>query len=156
MIDPKAQYIAIKQLADKIKTAETEAKQHLDMKAGERLSADHEGFHLGFVTMAKGKRTAKVHNDAAFLAYVKAHHPDEILVEERVNPAFQKKILDDAAKAGVLRDADGVVIDGIVSVVVGDPYPVVTKDAELDITIAALVERGALSVTGLRELEAGE
>lgn len=156
MIDPKAQYIAIKQLSDKISEAVDEAKRQLNMKPGERLSADHDGFHLGFVTMSKGRKTARVVNDAAFLAYVKAHHPDEILIEEKVNPAFQKKLLDDIAKAGEFKDSDGVTIDGIVSVVVGQPYPTVSKDADLDITIAALLERGALSVTGLRELEAGE
>lgn len=153
MTDPKAQYIAIKRLGEKIKEAEARAKAALDMKPGERLSADYGGFHLGFVTMAKGKRTAKVENDAAFLAWVKSRHPSEVEVVETVNPVFQKKILDEASKAGVFKDTDGVVIDGIVTVGVGSPYPVVVKDDELDITIAALVERGHLTANGLKELE---
>jgi len=153
MTDPKAQYIALKRLEEKVKSAVVEAKAALDMKPGERLSADHDGLHLGFVTMSKGKRTARVQNDTAFLAFVKAHYPTEVEVVESVNPAFQKRILDEAAKVGDFKDADGITIDGIISVSVGEPYPVVTKDPDLDIALAALSERGVLTVDGLKELE---
>lgn len=154
--DPATQLILSKWLVDRAKEWETEAKRELGLLPGERKAAVVNGQVLGHVSMVKGRTTAKVSNEAAFLAYVKAHHPSEVVVEEKVNPAFQKRVLDEAAKAGAFKDTDGVTIDGIIAVSVGEPYPTVTKDPDLDIHIAALIERGALSVTGLKEIEASE
>ncbi|CQD25316.1 hypothetical protein BN970_07118 [Mycolicibacterium conceptionense] len=106
--------------------------------------------------MAKGRKTAKVVNEAAVLAYVKVHHPTEIEVEERVRPAFLKSLLDDVAKKGAFVDSDGVVIDGLIDVVTGDPYPICKLADDADLNIAGLLARGQLGVNGLRQLEAGQ
>lgn len=144
-----------KWLRDKLKVWETDAKAALALLPGERKAATVDGHMLGLVTMAKGRKTAKVVNDAALLAYVKAHHPTEIEVEERVRPAFLKLLLDDAVKKGAFIDSDGVVIDGIIDVVQGDGYPVVKLDEDADLTIAGLLSRGQLGVDGLKAIEGG-
>lgn len=153
MVSERAQFIAVKWMLERLKTLEAELKTSLGLRAGERVSADFGGFHLGFVTMARGRKTARVVNEAAFLAYVKARFPGEVEVVERVNPAFQKRLLDEAAKQGAFKDDDGITIDGIIQVTQGEPYPVVAKDPDLDISIAALVERNMLGINGLKELQ---
>lgn len=142
-----------KWLKDRIRSWEAEAKRDLALLQGERKAAVVDGRVLGHVTMAKGRTTARVASEAALLAYVKAHHPTEIEVEERVRPAFLKQLLDEAAKRGAFIDSDGVVIDGLIDVVQGDPYPISKLTDEADIHIAALLERGLLGTSGLKAIE---
>ncbi|AGT12266.1 hypothetical protein I5H93_gp067 [Mycobacterium phage SuperGrey] len=153
MSDPTATLALCKWLEDRLKQWKAEAKQQLGLLAGERKAAVVAGQVIGHVSMAKGRKTAKVTSETALLAYVKANYPTEIEVEERVRPAFLKQLLDDAAKKGAFVDVDGVVIDGLIDVVEGDPYPIVKLSDDSDVTIAGLLARGALGVSGLKEIE---
>ncbi|AWN04882.1 Ku-like dsDNA break-binding protein [Mycobacterium phage MinionDave] len=153
MSDPTATLALCKWLEDRLKQWKAEAKQQLGLLAGERKAAVVSGQVIGHVSMAKGRKTAKVASETALLAYVKANYPTEIEVEERVRPAFLKQLLDDAAKKGAFVDVDGVVIDGLIDVVEGDPYPIVKLSDDSDVTIAGLLARGALGVSGLKEIE---
>jgi hypothetical protein len=154
LTDPKSTLALCKWLKERVAEWEAIAKADLAMRPGERLAADVNGLHLGFVTMVKGSKSAKVINQTALLAYVKSHHPTEVETLEQIRPAFVKKLLDDAAKKGALVDADGVVIDGLIDIVYGAPYPKSTLADDADITVAALLAKGALGVNGLKELEA--
>ncbi|AYR00417.1 DNA binding protein [Mycobacterium phage Whouxphf] len=153
MSDPTATLALCKWLEDRLKQWKAEAKQQLGLLAGERKAAVVASQVIGHVSMAKGRKTAKVTSETALLAYVKANYPTEIEVEERVRPAFLKQLLDDAAKKGAFVDVDGVVIDGLIDVVEGAPYPIVKLSDDSDVTIAGLLARGALGVSGLKEIE---
>jgi hypothetical protein len=122
------------------------------MLQGERKAAVVDGEVLGHVTLAKGRRTARVANEDALLAYVKAHHPTEVETVESVRPAFLKSLLDDAVKKGAHLDSDGVVIDGLIEIVDGQPYPMSKLTDDADIVIAGLLRRGALGVNGFQSL----
>lgn len=153
-MNPTATLALCKWLKDRIKDWEAEAKRDLGLLPGERKAAVVDGTVLGHVTMAKGRKTARVANEAAVLAYVKAHHPTEIeyVALEQVRPAFLKALLDDAAKKGAFIDSDGVVIDGLIEVVEGSPYPMSKLADDADIAIAGLLGRGGLGVNGIRAL----
>lgn len=154
-MNPTATLLLCKWLKDRIRGWEAEAKHQLGLLPGERKAAVVDGAVLGHVTMAKGRKTARVADEAALLAWVKAHHPTEIEVVpavERVQPGFLKHLLDEAAKKGAHIDSDGVVIDGLIDVTEGDPYPISKPTDDADITIAGLLKRGALGVSGLKEL----
>jgi hypothetical protein len=142
-----------KWLKDRIKEWETEAKRDLTLLAGERKAAVVDGTVLGHVTMAKGRKSARVASEAGLLAFVKARYPTEVEVEERVRPAFLKSLLEDVVKKGALVDSDGVVIDGLVEVVEGQPYAMSKLTDDADIAIAGLLGRGALGVNGLKAIE---
>lgn len=157
-MNPTATLLLCKWLKDRIKGWESEARSQLGLLPGERKAAVVDGAVLGHVTMAKGRKTARVANETALLAWVKAHHPDEIEMvpaTERVQPGFMKRLLDDAAKKGAHLDSDGVVIDGLIEVVEGQPYPISKPAEDADITIAALLGRGALGANGLKAIEGG-
>jgi hypothetical protein len=153
--DPVATLALCKWLRDRLKDWEAEAKAHLALLQGERKAAVVGGQVVGHVTMAKGRRTARVANDAALLAYVKDHYPTEVEAVEQVRPAFLKQLLDGASKKGALVDSDGVVIDGLIDVVDGDPYPMSKLLDDADIVIAGMLNRGELGVNGLKDREAG-
>jgi len=140
-------------LKDRIKAWESDAKTQLAMLQGERKAAVVAGQLIGHVTMAKGRRTAKVANEHALLAYVKAHHPTEIETVEQIQPAFLKRMLDDASKRGAHVDSDGVVVDGLIDVVDGEPYPMSKLAEDADIVIAGLLARGELGVNGIKAIE---
>lgn len=151
--DPVAQLALAKWLLARVKDWEAEAKARLALLPGERKAAVIGEQVLGHVSMVKGRKSARVVNEAAFLAYVKSRWPGEVEVTERVNPAFQKRILDEAVKLGAFVDSEGVVIDGIVDVTQGDPYPSFKGAEEADLIIAGLMQRGDLSINGLKEIE---
>lgn len=152
-MNPTATLLLSKWLKDRIRDWETEAKRLLELLPGERKAAVVDGQVLGHVSMAKGRTTARVANETALLAYVKSHHPTEIEVTEQIRPAFLKQLLDNAVKRGAFLGADGVVIDGLIDIVQGDPYPISKTAEDADIVIAALLQRGALTANGLKELE---
>jgi hypothetical protein len=152
--DPTSTLALCKWLRDRIKGWEEEAKTQLGLLQGERKAAVLNGQVIGHVTMAKGRRTARVAHEGGLLAFVKLRYPTEVETVEQIRPAFLKHLLDQAAKTGALLDTDGEVMDSLVDVVDGDPYPMSKLTEDADITIAGLLSRGALGVNGLKELDA--
>lgn len=150
MTDPTATIALCKWLRDRLKEWEQEAKAALHMMAGERKAATINGKHLGFVTLARGKRQTYVH-ETALVAWVKTHYPSEI--EESVRPAFRTKLIDQACRLGGVVAPDGQVADDIITVSHSEPYPTTQLDPDAGIAIAALLAQGRIGVNGLHELE---
>jgi hypothetical protein len=148
--DPVATLAVCKWLRDRIKEWETTAKAELSMLPGERLAAAIGKKPLGFVTLAHGKRSTHV-DEEAFTEWIEKRYPGEIV--KTVRGSFRTKMLALALKRGALIDDDGEVCDAV-TVSHGEPYPTTQLSDEADITIAALLAKGALGVNGLKEIEA--
>lgn len=154
MTDPKATLLLCKWLRDRVKVWEAEAKRTLGMRPGERLAGEIGATHLGFVTLARGKRSTDV-DEQALLEWVKTHYPTE--VEESVRPAFRKKLLDQALNlGGGLVDPSGEVAEGIVLIEHGAPYPTPQLDDHADIAISALLQSGRIGIDGIRAIEGAD
>lgn len=151
-MNPTATLALCRWLKDHVRDWEDEAKRELGLLPGERKAAVIDGHVLGHISMAKGRKTAKVVDEAALLAFVKDRYPTEVEVQERVAPAFLKQLLDGVAKRGALIDSDGVVIGGLIDIVEGAPYPVSKLADDADDVIGGLLGRGALGISGLKEL----
>lgn len=144
--EPQTRLAVCKWLRDRIKVWEDEAKAELAMLPGERKSAMVNGYPLGFVTLTQGRKTVKVVNEAALVAFVAEHYPTEL--EQSVRPAFREKLLDQFKRLGALTDPDGVVHDGLIELVEGDPYPMTKLTADADRTMAEFLAAGRLSING--------
>ena len=129
-IGEKAILDAARGLHDETRAALAEA-----MEAGDRvkIKAD-DGTDLGMVYVSDPKGTLRVVDEAAFVAWVQANHPDAII--PTVNPAWQRALL----SAGC--DANGEVPDGCETVVVLPTLTVKPTD-----------EARALAVSTLGDLE---
>lgn len=149
MNDPVAQLALCSWLKKQIRQWEAEAKAELSMQPGERKAAAIGAKPLGFVTLARGKRSTHV-DDEAFVQWVADRWPGEIV--QSVRPAFRTKMLDLAVKRGALIDDQGEVCEAV-TVSYGEPYPTTQLSDEADITIAALLAKGALGVNGLKEID---
>jgi len=147
--DPVAQLALCAWLKKQIRTWEAEAKAALSMLPGERMAASIDKKPLGFVTLAHGKRSTHVDEDA-FTEWVEQRYPTEIT--KAVRPAFRSKLLAQALSRGALIDDDGEVCDAVM-VSRGEPYPTCQLSDEADITVSALLSKGQLGVNGLKELE---
>jgi len=146
--DPVAQLALCAWLKKQIRTWEAEAKAALAMLPGERMAASIDKKPLGFVTLAHGKRSTHVDDDA-FTEWVEQRYPTEIT--KAVRPAFRSKLLAQALSRGALIDDDGEVCDAVM-VSRGDPYPTTQLSDEADITVSALLSKGQLGINGLRTL----
>jgi hypothetical protein len=148
--DPTGTLALCKWLKDRIQVWESEAKAALDMRPGERKLSMIGDRVLGTVTLTKGRRSARVVNEAGLLTFVKEHHPTEI--EEAVRSSFRAALLKLALERGALIDRDGVVHDGIVEIVEGDPYPMTKLDANADTTVAGLLATGRITADGIKAI----
>lgn len=148
-VDPKATLLLCKWLRDRIKVWETQAKAELGMRPGERLAGEIGSSHLGFVTLARGKRSTRVDEDA-FTEWVAQRWPTEIV--QSVRPAFRAKLLSQALDRGAVIDDDGVVCEAV-TVGSGEPYPTTQLDEQADTTVAELLAKGALGIDGLKAIE---
>lgn len=84
---------------------------------------------LASVSVAKGRKTARVANPAEFLQWVVDNHPSEIETVTRVRHAYERAVLDTAKREGVAIDSATAEFIPGVEVGDGDPY-LVTKLAE--------------------------
>lgn len=121
----------LKTLYDQVKAAFTAAKadvmDHLDPGDRKHAVLDNGG-DLGTVSVSIGRASAAVHDETAFLKWVRENRPDEIV--ETVRPSFRAHILKIAADTGapVVND-DGEYVDGI-EVRTGEPYVSVRQTAD--------------------------
>lgn len=119
------------------------------MTPGERRAVhvrgpDGERVKVGDIRVDAAPTTAKVANEAAFLAWVREHHPSEIV--EAVRPAFARRVLDQVRQDGGWVDqATGELVDvpGVV-VETGEPRVVVTSIRGAAEVLAEAHRRGAL------------
>lgn len=148
--EPTATLALCKWLRDRIKGWEDDAKAALGMAAGERKSAAVDGRHLGFVTLTKGRKTAKVVDEAALLRFVATHYPTEL--EQQVRPAFRDRLIKEVLSRGALLDPDGVVTDDVIEVQQGDPYPMTKLDDAADQVMSELLALGRLGENGIKAI----
>lgn len=95
----------------------------------------------------KGRSSIRVTDEAALLAWVKEHHPSEIV--ESVNPAFMKTF----TAVGDVVIWQGEPVD-FMEVQTGDPYITVKGNAETPFLVAQLLSQGSLSLSDPQALEA--
>ena len=146
-----------KWLVGKVKEWEQQAKADLDAIPGQREPIVLGGITVGTVSQENGARTPRVVDEEAFLAWVQDTAPDEVEVipaRFAVRAAYRTKILDQVKKRGALLDEDGVVIDGIVELGVGEPKSVTRLNEEADIVIGGLLANGRIGATGLKAIGA--
>lgn len=150
MNDPVATLALCKWLRDRIRDWETEAKADLRMVAGERKAAVVNGMQIGYLTLANGKRSTEVDEDA-FTEWVEQRWPSEVV--KSVRTSFRRKMLDLALKRGALIDGDGEVCEAVI-VTKGEPYPTTQLGPEADICVADLLNKGKIGMHGFQALEA--
>lgn len=115
---------------------------------------------VGTVTLASGKTMARLTDEAAYEKWVRENHDDQIEVIEitRVRPDFTDRLMAAARKLGVAVDADtGEEVPGI-TVLAGDPYPMVKLADDAREQVAKAWRSGELAelLPGLLEIEGGE
>lgn len=141
----------LKALADTVTGAAQQARGDLltaMVAAGaEKATAElPDGTKVASVSLCGGdKATARVVDDAAFLAWVKANRPDEI--EEKVRESYRKAVLDGITKTG--EEVPGVEL-GTSTAYVSNRFKAGGKDA-----IAQAWAKGALTMPQVLALPAG-
>lgn len=154
-----------KQVSDEIREAAlvAGAMQYVEKRAGElknharevlkalpfgdTVAGKHDDKVLCKASWVKGRQKITVTDDAALLAWVKEHHPTEIV--ESVNPAFMKTFT--AVGDQVIWQGEPV---DFMRVEYGDPYISVKGNDETPFLVAQLLSGGRLSLDGMKELEA--
>lgn len=146
-------------VGDAKKVADCEVRD--TWRPGDRNSAETPaGVLLGAVTLAKGKTVAKLSDVAAYEAWVKHVHPEEIetVTITRVRPEFTERLMSAARQLGTPVDAStGESVPGI-TVERGDPYPTVRLASDAKENIGRAWHAGELAdvVGGLLAIEPGE
>ena len=133
----------------KAKQKKDEARARLgDVPVGETVAGRWDGQIIAKATMAKGKKRLVVTDDRALLAWVKEHHPTEVV--EAVNPAYIKTIEAKAISEGLgaVIDSQGVVIPGV-EVQTSDPTVSVRREPGAEEIIAELFAAGRVSMDGI-------
>lgn len=133
----------------KAKQKKDEARARLgDVPVGETVAGRWGDQIIAKATMAKGKKKLVVTDDRALLAWVKEHHPTEIV--EAVNSAYLKTIEAKAISEGLgaVIDGQGVVIPGV-EIRTSDPTISVRRESGADDIIAELFAAGRVSIDGI-------
>lgn len=131
-------------------TARAELAEHMRCTGTERVRVSGDaGENLGAVSLAQGRLSARVVDEAAFDAWAADRYPSERVMT--VRPAFRERLLSTMAKLGDPVDPDtGEVVPGV-ELVRGEPYLTVRPTNEARERMSAL-----LASTGLLELETGD
>lgn len=123
----------IKTITDDLREKVTaEMKANDDERSGARMP---DGTKIGAITYSEGRRTAKVTDEAAALAWCERVHPSEVQTIKIIRPAYLKMLLDlakaDDAPAGAhgVDPETGEELD-FIEVQQGNPYISVTSTAE--------------------------
>lgn len=112
----------------------------------DRAAAVVGGREIGAVTLSSGRASARVADEAAFVAWVEKTHPEqmETVTQTRPNPEFVDRLTAAARKLGVAVDAEtGEEVPGI-AVEVGAPYPTVRLSGDAVEVVAEAWRRGEL------------
>lgn len=148
--DTALTFALLKVLSNRIGAAKKQADAQIrdGWKVKDRNAAVlPDGTEIGSVTLAKGKNTAHLVDEDAFLAWVLEAHPEEIeqVKITRVNPGFQERILSYARQAGEPVDpATGESVPGV-AVKEGDPYPTTRLNADAAELVAKAWQDGSLA-----------
>jgi hypothetical protein len=124
------QAVALRALAERVDDRLDDVKAELRGVIGpnDRTTARLDnGTAIGTVTYTNGRVAASVVDPAAFLAWVRLNHPDEIV--QAVRDSFRDAVLATCKRIGAPVNRDGEVIPGV-RVMVGDPYLMVRPDTD--------------------------
>ena len=141
----------LKALVEKVTAVDQQARAELleamlDAGAEKATAELPDGAKVSSVSLVGGdKVTARVVDDAAFLAWVKKNRPDE--VEEKVRASYRKVVLEDIAKTG--EEVPGVEL-GTSSTYLSNRFKPGGKEA-----IEAAFTKGALTLPEVLALPAG-
>jgi hypothetical protein len=146
-------------IEQRAKELKDEAKAELvGLEVGDTVAGRWDGKVIAKATKSKGRTKLAIHDEAAFLEWVKATHPTEVV--ESVNPAYVKS-LEARAKdlgLGAVIDSDGEVVPGV-SIIEGEPFVSVRRDKDAPFVVAQLLSSGRLSLEGVsrwqQDTEAG-
>lgn len=98
-------------LKDETDAAKATTRDLMGHTGAERVRVtDEAGNNLGTVTLTAGRVSARVVDEAAFLAYVQRNHPGE--TQAMVRDSFRKKLLDSATGKAEQGDPTAVGPDG--------------------------------------------
>jgi len=112
---------------------------------------DADGVELGTATLCGGREKAKVVNEAALLAWVKEHRPDQL--RQVVEPAYIKALLKQADTEGAAADeTTGEVIPGIEFVESNAYVSVKPNDLARERMAELIHESGLLQLTKARRV----
>jgi len=91
-----------------------------------------DGTKIAAVGYSEGRRTAKVTDEAAALAWCLKQYPDEVQTVQVVRPAFLKKLLDVAGSLPVGKGLDPATGEELpfIEVTRGDPFVTVTTTSD--------------------------
>lgn len=144
----------IKSIADGLRV---QVAEEMGQAKAERVAAYMpDGTRIGSVTRCEGRKTAKVIDEAAALAWCKRAHPDEVMTVEIIRPAYLKMLLDlakaDDAPAGSpgVDPATGEMLS-FIQVEQGLPFVSVTKTKEGIDRMAALANGFTKALEGRKE-----
>lgn len=141
---------AYQYLAKRAKELFDETKTRLrSLPNGDTLAGRFNDQVVAKASWNKGSTSIVVKDERALLAWVKEHHPDEVV--ESVNPAFLKTF-------GVVEGQvhwQGHPVD-FMEVKQGAPYITVKPNDETPFLVAQLLRGGQVSLDGVKELGAGE
>ena len=104
--------VVCKWLRDRVREWEDEAKAELEqsgMIPDDRESGTLGDMKIGTATFCNGKRELVITSEAAFANWVHQRWPDEVEVQMKVNPAFERKLVERAKTRGAIIDDDGEV-----------------------------------------------
>lgn len=132
------------------KAAKDAAREELiaALPVGDAVAGRYGDELLCKASWSKGSEKVVVVDEAAFLSWVKEHHPTEVVVTESVNPAYLSAL---KKVDGALVDNDGQVADGV-QVVVGKPTLSVRSEKGALELVARMVAEGQVSLGALKEL----
>lgn len=105
------------------------------------------GEEIGSVTLASGRKTARIADQAALEEWARRTHPEafETVTITRLSPQFVERLLSAAKKLGTPVDAEtGEEVPGIV-VEQGDPYPQVRLNPDAAEIVAAAWKDGEMA-----------
>ena len=130
------------------KAAKEEARQALiaALPFGDAVAGRYGDDLVCKASWSKGSRKVVVVDERAFLAWVKEHHPTEVV--ESVNPAYLASL---QTVGDAVIDKDGVVADGV-EVVTGKPSLTVRSEKGALELVARMVADGLVSLDGLKEI----
>jgi hypothetical protein len=145
--DLALRFAVLKALGGELTTAKRVADCEIrdTWRPGDRNSAAlPDGSVVAAVTLAKGTTKASITDEAAYEAWVRHVHPDQIETVERVKPDFTDRAKAAARKLGHPVDpATGEEIPGM-KVERGEPYPVVKPTSDAADAIARAWRAGEL------------
>lgn len=139
--------LVLKVLSERLREAKTPLEAHARelMEPSDRTAVKMGDELLGTVTVVNGRRTPRVADERALLAWVKDQYPSEVQTVETVRPAFVKAVLDAARDFGEPVDprTGEVGVPGVV-VGTGESYPMIRLTADADAVVATAWQAGRL------------